>query len=201
MTRWKVLTGVGMLVLALAIFGVAMGNGANPCDTPAGARNPNCVDGEFRPPGRGLDHGEEPGDPDGLLNRVTIDPPSSAAGTYQASGANFGPALDDTGVSGAVVLVNDGSAAPTLGCNPLVGFPAGAIALIDRGVCTFVQKVNNAQAAGAVAVIVVNNIPGDPITLGGADPNVTIPSVMVSLVDGNTIKAGLPATGTVSRNP
>jgi hypothetical protein len=37
--------------------------------------------------------------------------------------------------------------------------------------------------------------------MGGTDPAVTIPSVMVSQADGTTIKGGLPATGTVSSNP
>jgi PA domain/LVIVD repeat len=147
---------------------------------------------------------EPSGDPSvggGLDNLVTIDPPSSAAGVYGATGASFGPAPTDQPVSGDVVLVNDGSANPTLGCNPLVGFPAGAIALVDRGTCAFVVKVKNAQDAGAVAVIVANNVPGDPITMGGDDPTIVIPSVMVSLDNGNTIKAGLPATGSIRRNP
>lgn len=133
-----------------------------------------------------------------LLNEVTIDAPSSAAGTYLAAGASFGPALTVGGISGDVVLVSDGTAAPSEACFPLVGFPAGAIALIDRGSCSFVVKVSNAQAAGAAAVIVVNNTTGSPIVMGGSDPTITIPSVMVSQADGNTIKAGLPATGTVS---
>jgi hypothetical protein len=152
----------------------------------------------------------DPTDPDlvgsvplaGLPNLVTVDPPSSAAGSYPASGAAFGPAPTAAGLSGDIVLVNDGAGvSPTDGCEPLVGFPAGSIALLDRGSCNFTVKVANAQAAGATAVIVVNNAPGTPITMGGTDPTITIPSVMVSLADGNTIKAGLPATGTVSRNP
>jgi hypothetical protein len=51
-----------------------------------------------------------------------------------------------------------------------------------------------------VALIVANNSPGSPITMGGDDPahTITIPAVMVSQADGNTIKAGLPATGSVS---
>jgi hypothetical protein len=134
-------------------------------------------------------------------NLVTIDPPSSAAGTYEASGAAFGPAPSAAGIAGQVVLVNDGSALPTQGCNPLVGFQAGAIALVDRGTCSFVQKVGNAQAAGAVAVVVVNNVAGAPITMGGSDPTIIIPSVMVSLADGGGIKAGLPATSRVRSAP
>jgi hypothetical protein len=78
--------------------------------------------------------------------------------------------------------------------------PAGSIVLVDRGFCGFVVKAAVAQAAGAGAMIVANNAPGAPITMGGADPNVTIPSVMVSQADGNTIRTGLPASGKVSRN-
>ncbi len=36
--------------------------------------------------------------------------------------------------------------------------------------------------------------------MGGADPSITIPSVMVSQADGATIKAGLPATGGITAN-
>jgi hypothetical protein len=134
-------------------------------------------------------------------NLVTIDAPSPAAGTYLASGAAFGPPPSLAGTAGSVVLVNDGSALPTEGCNPLLGFPAGAVALLDRGTCSFVQKVANAQAAGAIAVIVVNNVAGPPTTMGGTDPTITIPSVMVSQTDGAVIKSGLPATGRVSAAP
>jgi hypothetical protein len=136
-----------------------------------------------------------------LPNVVIVAPPSAAAGTYGATGAAFGPAPTPAGFSGDIVVVDDGSADPSLGCDPLVGFPAGAIAVADRGVCPFTQKVANAQAAGAVAVIVANNVAGDPFDMGGADPTIVIPSVMVSLPDGNTIKAGLPASGTVASTP
>jgi PA domain len=137
----------------------------------------------------------------GLPAEVTIDAPSSAAGSYAAAGATFGAEPTAAGLAGAIVPVSDGSASPTLGCAPLVGFPAGAIALVDRGGCTFVQKATNAQTAGASAVIVVNNVAGDPGTLTGDGPGITIPVVMVSQADGNTIKAGVPATGRVSFDP
>jgi PA domain/LVIVD repeat len=141
-------------------------------------------------------------DLDGLPALVTIAPPSSAAGTYEAAGAQFGAAPTLAGLTGAVVLANDGVGTPTDACEPLVGFPAGAIALVDRGGCEFGFKALTAQTAGAAAVIVTNNAPGIPITMGpGAVGNqVTIPAVHVSQTDGFTIRAGLPATGTVSRN-
>ena len=143
----------------------------------------------------------------GLENLVTIDPPSSAAGDYGAAGAAFGPAPTPAGVSGAVVVALDpaDTAGPstTDGCSPLTNAAAvaGNIAVVDRGSCNFTVKVKNAQNAGAVGVIVVNNVPGDPGLMGGADPTITIPSVQVSQADGNTIKAGLPATGTIRSNP
>jgi hypothetical protein len=136
----------------------------------------------------------------GLENVVTIAPPSPAAGDYGATGAAFGPAPTPAGVTASVVLAEDGSGT-NQGCNAFIGFPAGAIALVDRGTCGFAIKVKNAQDAGAVAVIVANNAPGAPITMGGEDPTITIPSVMVSLADGDEIKAGMPAIGTVRSNP
>ena len=73
---------------------------------------------------------------------------------------------------------------------------SGNLALVDRGDCTFVIKVKNAQNAGAVGVVMVNNVAGNPIAMGGTDNTINIPSMMISLADGNTVKAGLPATGT-----
>lgn len=134
-----------------------------------------------------------------LPNRVVVDAPSAAAGTYPASGAEFG--IPPAGQAASLILVNDGTVSPTTGCSPLVGFPAGAIAVVDRGGCTDDTKASNAQAAGAVAIVVVNDVAGSPTTLQGADVSITISAVMVSQADGATIKAGLPATGSVSTAP
>lgn len=132
-------------------------------------------------------------------NTVTVDAPSPAAGAYLASSASFGPALSQAGLTGTFALADDGSGG-TLACTPLVGFPAGSIAIADRGSCAFTQKVLNAQAAGAVGVVVVNSVPGSPITMGGGAPGITIPAVMVSQSDGAAIKFGLPATGAMAAN-
>jgi len=58
----------------------------------------------------------------------------------------------------------------TPGCEAgdFAGFPAGTIALISRGGCTFALKATNAYSAGAVGVIIYNNIPG---TLNGTLSN------------------------------
>ena len=134
-----------------------------------------------------------------LGNIVTVNTPPVIAGDYGASAANFGPPLSTTGpITGDLSLVND-STGPDVndGCETFVAFPAGAIALLNRGNCNFTVKVANAQAAGAIAAIIINNVPGTPITMGGTDPTITIPSVMVSQADGQLMQANLPVNATL----
>jgi len=114
-------------------------------------------------------------------------PPKILVGT-----AAFGPSTFN--VTGNLVLVDDGVAPNSDGCNPIVnaGAIAGNIALIDRGTCTFTFKAAAAQAAGAIAVVIANNVATvTPPGLGGADPTIVIPVVSVTLADGNAIKAAL----------
>lgn len=130
---------------------------------------------------------------------VTVNAPSPIAASYPATGALFGPQLSEIGpISGDVALADDGSGVTTDACQPLVGFPAGSIALVDRGACTFVSKAINAQNAGAIAMIVGNSVAGSPITMGGANLTITIPSVMVSLDNANLFKANLPFNATLA---
>lgn len=131
--------------------------------------------------------------------RVTA--PAGIAGDYAVGTATFGPALSSPGVSGTVVLADDGAAPTGDACSALINGAAvsGKIAVVDRGTCTFAFKVKACQDAGAIGVIVVNNAAGSPPPgMGGTDLTVTIPSVMVTLADGNTLKAqiasGLSAT-------
>jgi hypothetical protein len=132
--------------------------------------------------------------------RMTISTPPILAGAYPIGTAAFGPQLGS--VTGDLVLVDDGVAAALTSdaCEPLVNAAAvnGKIAVIDRGTCTFVIKAQTAQAAGAIAVIIVNNAAGAAPALGGTDPTITIPVISVSQADGNAIKAQLPGTVTVT---
>ena len=66
----------------------------------------------------------------------------------------------------------------------------GAIALIDRGESLFETKVGHAFDAGAIAVIVINNIEGPNITMAGVD-GVPIPSVLISQADGTALRQWL----------
>lgn len=139
-----------------------------------------------------------------LPNTVSV-ASGGAAGEYEASRAQFGLQLTAGGptFTAAVALVNDGVGSTSDACEPLVGFPAGAIALLDRGSCEFGLKVLHAQQAGAIAAIVANNVAGNPITMGpGAVGNqVTIPAVMVSLDVGTLLKDNLPLTATLKADP
>ena len=105
---------------------------------------------------------------------LTVNSPGSVAGQYNAVESNFSTAnkLSVLGPkTGQVVYYNDNAAGTThLAC---AGAPAnnltGKIALIDRANCNFTIKVKNAQTAGAIAVIMVNNVQGNPIIMGGTD--------------------------------
>ena len=128
--------------------------------------------------------------------QLQINAPSEIAGTYLVGAASFGPALESPGLNKQVmpVLPQVGGTGP--GCDAFDDANTRAvknrIALIDRGVCGFVVKVKNAQNAGAVGVIIADNVAGSPPAgLGGADPTITIPAVRISLADGNKLKAAL----------
>ncbi len=127
---------------------------------------------------------------------LTVALPPSVAGTYLVGAASFGPPLSSPGLTGEVMPVVDQTNGTALACNPLTGANAaavaGKIALIDRGTCTFVVKVKNAQNAGALGVIIANNAPGTPPPgLGGSDPTIVIPAASVTQADGITLKAAL----------
>src|SRR5439155_19247582 len=126
---------------------------------------------------------------------LRVNSPAAIAADYEAGTATFGPTLTSPGVTQAVVLVNDGVGTTSDGCEALVNGAAvaGKIALVDRGTCGFTQKVKNAQNAGAIGVIIADNVAGCPPSgLGGVDPTITIPAVRITLADGNTLKANLP---------
>ena len=131
---------------------------------------------------------------DGVFyNEIIVNAPGSVAGNYTAvegagnvSLADAGPITDDvTMVSG------DGFACGAV--DPIAG-----IALASRGGCAFSDKYNNAEAAGAVAIIVFNDGANsgriDPIVMSA--PGTNIPGVMIGHFDGIALAAesGLNAT-------
>ena len=69
---------------------------------------------------------------------------------------------------------------------------SGHIALIDRGVVPFSEKIRRAVEAGAVGVVVANNQPSQPISMGGAG-SYEVPGIMISQALGQTLKEKLAA--------
>jgi hypothetical protein len=128
-----------------------------------------------------------------------IESPANLAGnyniTYSEPGTWSSPDMLDpaNAITGVLALVSDGTTADSLGCNPLTNGAsiAGKIAVVYRGDCQFGTKSLNAQNAGAIAVLIINNVPGNPIGMNGGDDggNVTIPVAMISQIDGQVIRA------------
>ena len=119
---------------------------------------------------------------------------------YPASVAQF--TAKTFSLSGDAVLVNDGTGTATDACEtPFANAAAvaGKIAVVDRGTCSFVQKVQNATTAGARGVIVINNTGTTPPQIGASgDAAITIPILGMALPDGNALKAALGGTTPVA---
>jgi subtilisin family serine protease len=126
------------------------------------------------------------------VTATTAPSPLVPIGLYPASLAVFGPQTYNQ--TGDLVYFST----TDLGC---AAYPAGTftgkIALINRGTCNFVVKVKNAQNAGALGVLMINNSNAFPITMGGTDATITIPSMMTTLAVGTALKTDM-AAGMVS---
>jgi hypothetical protein len=116
--------------------------------------------------------------------------PASPASQFSVGAADFGAQLGQ--LTGTLALAAD-SAGATTGCVPYApGTFTGLIALVDRGSCSFVTKAANAQAAGAVGVVIANSAAGGGIiTMTGNDPTVVVPCFSVSTATGAGLKAQL----------
>lgn len=134
-----------------------------------------------------------------LYSRFQVTAPAGVAGTYPSLEGAGPVTFEETGpISGALV-----PATPINGCTALTNAAAisGNIALIERGVCGFVVKYQQAQAAGARAIVVFNDGADAtrvaPIVMGGLDATVTIPGLMISSTVGDTLAATAGVTVTL----
>lgn len=145
----------------------------------------------------------------GPINLLTINN-GPLAGVYPGVPANFGGALPIPPLTEDLVAVEDDNSGgtstdPQDACDPITNGPSldGKIVVIRRGECEFGFKALAAQNEGAVAVIMVNNVPGDPVIMapGAVGAQVTIPLFMVTDVIGEPIMeellAGNPVNGTI----
>ena len=121
-----------------------------------------------------------------------------------AATASFGAGLDELDEAartgevelGADGSTGDGTGTVNDGCEPLVGFTPGKIALLERGFCEFGVKVLNAEQAGAKGAIIANNLGrevGNSMGPGVVGDQVTIPSVMVGQSNGARLREALGA--------
>jgi hypothetical protein len=81
-------------------------------------------------------------------------------------------------------------AEPDTGCDPTwtnAEAVKGSVAVVNRGTCSFAVKATNAQAAGAIAMVVVNNQPG-LFNMVGNFTSVSIPAMLITQVDGASLK-------------
>jgi Zn-dependent M28 family amino/carboxypeptidase len=108
--------------------------------------------------------------------------------TFSSSGdvaADIVPTTD-------IVIPSPADNTSNSGCEPgdFPGETTGNIALIQRGTCPFVQKINNAKAAGAAAVLLFNEGNSatrmDAIEIG-APPNIGIPVLSLSFAAGQEL--------------
>ncbi len=131
--------------------------------------------------------------------------PSEIAGGVPMANNAFNPGnvpipLEPASIQSNLVLYNDGIGDTSDACTPAINAAeiAGKVVILRRGDCTFVEKVQLAQQAGATAAIVVNNV-ADPayVSMSGADASISIPAVFVSMADGEDLIARM-ALGPVS---
>ncbi|CAI2166659.1 17406_t:CDS:2 [Funneliformis geosporum] len=113
--------------------------------------------------------------------------------TYQDRIAAFGPRLSDEGLFGYLVLVEDIEPDNKKGCSKLKNSieVENQIVLVERGQCSFIEKVRNMQASGAIAVVVGDNERNGLITMyaTGDTSDVKIPSVFVAQSEYRAIKS------------
>lgn len=121
------------------------------------------------------------------LSTFTVSPGNASIG-YGPAGAAPSPPT-----SGLYPMARTGTATSTAdACGALPpGSLTGKVALIRRGACTFYQKSLNAQNAGAVAVVLYNNVAGRFSASVAGTPEITIPVVSISDTEGVLIDGRL----------
>ena len=137
-------------------------------------------------------------------------------GPFRDFEARFGPPLPALGLEARILL-----AEPAHGCTPLKNRPGHRwVALIERSPgrdypayptrpdwpdyakepeCKFIDKVQNAEAAGAAAVIIYDNLPGEMFIMAKPydAPEPRIPAVSISKASGLLIKGVLEGPHTI----
>ncbi|MBK8227873.1 MAG: hypothetical protein IPK70_11960 [Flavobacteriales bacterium] len=105
-------------------------------------------------------------------------------------------------VIGDLVRAHSGGPDDSLACSPLTNpaAVAGKVALLYRGTCDYALKAKHCQEAGAIAVVIINNVQGPPVEMGGGPygPQVTIPVFQITLGDGEAWMEAIETGATLS---
>ncbi|KQS98415.1 M20/M25/M40 family metallo-hydrolase [Cellulomonas sp. Leaf395] len=126
-----------------------------------------------------------------IIDTATLTENSPGSAEYEVDQMEFSPNSPVGGVTGDLVAPSD-----PLGClatdwSTVVA--TGKIALISRGACPFATKAANAEAAGAIGVVIYNNVPDVQLfgTLGAE--GLTVPVAGVRQADGQALATALAA--------
>jgi extracellular elastinolytic metalloproteinase len=122
-----------------------------------------------------------------------VDSPTDLKGRFASSSANFGPSIPTTPLSGEMVIAIDSLGNDFMdACSPILNPSdvAGKIAFIRKGGgCSYTDKVENCEAAGAIAVVIMNTGLGDPSAMTGTPSTaINIPVLMIGRNEGNRFK-------------
>jgi hypothetical protein len=140
---------------------------------------------------------------------LTVTAPADVAHDYDIGTSSFGAPANRAAVAGTIVPALDAQNADgplaTDGCSAFANAAeiAGNIALVDRGTCPFTTKATNAQAAGATALIVVDNkrdtcTPPSLSALGDSGAAIRIPVISLAPTDADALRAQLAAHANVT---
>ncbi len=141
---------------------------------------------------------------------MTITAPAAVAGPCVSVPASFGPVITETPVNATAVVGTDSATgtasdgtpdtSPTNGCQVLTNAAAinGKWVYIDRGTCSFADKIENAENAGAIGIVVGNTTTG---ALGSIAGDSDLYGVMVSNADGAKFKQAGTTDFTIAAAP
>ncbi len=133
----------------------------------------------------------------GVISVASYEPEKIKTRAIEVNGAKYPyTSVEATAAAPVTGSVNLRVASNTLACTVPSAVPAGTGLLIKRGDCSFADKVANAVAAGAAAVVIYNNVPGmDSFTAErDGQPPFTIPAISIGGTDGENL-ASLIGTG------
>jgi len=165
-----------------AVYDLSVGIGIRVAGTEGEMAAVNYIANEYR--SMGLDVEIQPFELQTYQNPTEVSLKINAPGLALSPRAfTYSPSTPNEGITGEVVFVGLGGPSDFQKTDV-----KGKIALIERGTYSFIEKVENAAAAGAKAVIMYNNTSGSlSASLSGAGK--TVPTVGLTMNEGHSIKS------------